>query len=50
MAVGDRLAPSQFAVSVQPLLRGGAHRRHDRNRVAEDSAGRKLEAFMGEDR
>jgi hypothetical protein len=47
VAVEGQLAPSQFAISVQPLLHGGARRRHDRNRVAEDLAGRKLEAFMG---
>src|SRR3979411_2244811 len=38
VAVGGQLAPSQFALSVQLLLRGEERRRHERNRVAEDSA------------
>ena len=45
LCVGQ-LAPNQPAVSVQPLLHGGARRRHDRNRVAKDSAGRKLEPLV----
>ncbi len=46
VARGRQLAPSRLAVSFGPLLHGEARRGHDRNRVTQDSARRKLQPLM----
>jgi hypothetical protein len=46
VARGRQLAPSRLAVSFGPLLHGEARHGHDRNRVTQDSARRKLQPLM----